>query len=149
MTDLSPEHPRILALDVGDRTIGVAVSDALGIAAHPVETIRRTRPGADVRRIREIITEREVGRIVVGNPLTLKGEAGHQAQRVAEFVAHLTGAITLEVVLWDERLSTAAASRALIDSGMRREKRRKVVDQVAAVFFLQGYLDYLAMNPEG
>lgn len=140
----SPETGRILALDVGDRTIGVAVSDTLGIAAHPVETIRRTRPEADLERIRQLVAEREVREIVVGLPRMMDGTLGIQAEKVQAFVEVLAPAVPVPVTLWDERLSTRAAERALIASGLTRKRRKKVVDQVAAVYFLQGYLDHRA-----
>jgi putative Holliday junction resolvase len=135
---------RVLALDVGDRTIGVAVSDLLGIAAHPVETIRRTRPAAEIARIRELVAEREACRIVVGLPRMMDGTLGVQAEKVQAFVEALEPEVTVPVTLWDERLSTRAAERALIASGLTRKRRKGVVDQVAAVYFLQGYLDHRA-----
>ncbi|MFQ5508046.1 MAG: Holliday junction resolvase RuvX [Leptospirillia bacterium] len=137
---------RIMALDVGDATIGVAVSDLLRIAAHPVETILRKRPGAEFDRIRELIAEQNVERILVGLPRMLDGSLGVQAEKVEAFVADLEDAIDTPVILWDERFSTVAAEKALIESGMTRKKRKKVVDQVAAVYFLQGYLEHLRMT---
>lgn len=145
----SPSPEKIIALDVGDRTIGVAVSDALGIAAHPVETIRRTRPAADIARIRELIASHGAARILVGLPRMMDGSLGTQAEKVQAFVDQLTENLETAVTLWDERLSTVAAERALIASGLTRKRRKKVVDQVAAVYFLQGYLDYLRAAPEG
>jgi len=140
------EFQRIMALDVGDRTIGVAVSDALGIAAHPVETIRRKRLGADLARVAELVAEQDVCRVVVGLPRMLDGSLGVQAEKVQEFVDALAPHLSVPVIQWDERLSTVAAEKALIQSGLTRERRKKVIDQVAAVYFLQGYLDNLAMG---
>ncbi len=137
---------KIMALDVGDRTIGVAVGDDLGIAAHPVETIRRTRPPADIRRVLELVAERRITRILVGHPRMLNGTIGIQADKVEAFVEHLREATPLPIILWDERFSTTAAERTLIESGLTRAKRKKVIDQAAAMFFLQGYLDHLSLG---
>jgi len=134
----------VLALDVGDRTIGVAVSDALGVAAHPVETIRRTKLAVDLERIASLVREREATEVVVGLPRMMDGSLGIQAEKVQAFADALIPEIPVPVTLWDERLSTVAAERALIASGLTRKRRKGVVDQVAAVFFLQGYLDYRA-----
>ncbi|MDH4229042.1 MAG: Holliday junction resolvase RuvX [Nitrospirota bacterium] len=146
-------HARVLALDVGDRTIGVAVSDTLGIAAHPVETIRRRSEKADLERVRQLADERQVERVLVGLPRMLDGSLGVQAEKVREFAQHLTRylaeTLPLPVELWDERYSTAAAESALIESGLTRKRRKQVVDQVAAVYFLQGYLEFLRLHPEG
>jgi putative pre-16S rRNA nuclease len=135
---------RVLALDVGDRTIGVAVSDALGVAAHPVETIRRRALPADLARVGALVREREAAEVLVGLPRMLDGSLGIQAQKVQAFVDALTPTLEVPVTLWDERYSTRAAERALIASGLTRKRRKGVVDQVAAVFFLQGYLDFRA-----
>jgi putative Holliday junction resolvase len=149
MTDRCAPRPesgtgRILALDVGDRTIGVAVSDPLGIAAHPVETIRRKREPDDIARVLALAAEREVVEIVVGLPRMMDGTVGPQAEKCQAFADALAGRVDVPVTLWDERLSTRAAERALIASGRSRRRRKEVVDQVAAVYFLQGYLDYRA-----
>lgn len=138
------DHIKTLALDVGDKTIGVAVSDPLGIAAHPVETVRRTSLERDIARIRTLLAENAAGRIVVGLPRMLDGSLGVQAEKVGAFVQALEELVDVPVITWDERFSTVAAERALIQSGLTRKKRKGVVDQVAAVFFLQGYLDHLA-----
>jgi putative pre-16S rRNA nuclease len=135
---------RVLALDVGDRTIGVAVSDALGVAAHPVETIRRKAPAADLARVAELVAEREAAEVLVGLPRMLNGSLGVQARKVQAFVDALAPTLSVPVTLWDERFSTVAAERALIASGLTRKRRKGVVDQVAAVYFLQGYLDFRA-----
>lgn len=140
----SPAPGRILALDVGDRTIGVAVSDLLGIAAHPVETIRRTREADDIARVCALAAEREAVEVLVGLPRNMDGSLGPQAEKVQAFADALAPRVGLPVTLWDERLSTRAAERALIASGLTRKRRKGVVDQVAAVFFLQGYLDFRA-----
>lgn len=141
-----PARPpgRILALDVGDRTIGVAVSDPLGIAAHPVETLRRTRQADDIARVCALAAEREAVAVVVGLPRNMDGSLGPQAEKTQAFADALAERVGLPVMMWDERLSTRAAERALIASGLTRKRRKGVVDQVAAVYFLQGYLDHRA-----
>lgn len=144
-----PAPGRVLALDVGDRTIGVAVSDAVGVAAHPVETVRRTRLADDLARIADLVREREATRVVVGLPRMLDGSIGVQAEKTRAFAEALEPVLAVPVTLWDERLSTKAAERALIQSGLTRARRKKVVDQVAAVFFLQGYLDWRAGRAGG
>ncbi len=133
-----------MALDVGDATIGVAVSDMLGIAAHPVETVRRTRPAADIDRVILLAAEHGISRFVIGLPRMLNNTLGVQAEKVQHFADQLADATTIPIVMWDERYSTRAAEQALIQSGLTRKRRKKVVDQVAAIYFLQGYLDYLA-----
>ncbi|MDH5528201.1 MAG: Holliday junction resolvase RuvX [Nitrospirota bacterium] len=139
---------RMLALDVGDRTIGVAASDELGITANPVETIRRKSFKADLARIGELVAQRQAVRVVVGLPLMLDGSHGVQVEKVSTFIDKLRPTLPVPVVLWDERLSTVAAERALIQSGLTRKRRKQVIDQVAAVYFLQGFLNYLSLHPE-
>ena len=142
---------RILALDVGDRTCGVAVSDELGITAQPVATLRYKNPIERKRvfdELAKIISERNVGTIVVGLPLNMNGTAGPQAAKVREFVNALQNHIikknkkneNIAWVSWDERLSTSGAERALIAADVSRGKRKDVIDKMAAVFILQGYL---------
>jgi putative Holliday junction resolvase len=138
----APCEGRVLALDVGDRTIGVAASDPLGIAAHPIETLRRTRLADDIARVRALAAEREAVEVVVGLPRNMDGSLGPQAEKTQAFADALAEQIDIPVTLWDERLSTVAAERALIASGLTRKRRKGVVDQVAAVYFLQGYLDH-------
>ena len=131
---------RILGLDVGTVRVGVALSDPLGIAAQPFEVIdrRKTEPFA---RIAEIISENGVERVVVGRPLRLSGEAGPAVLAIEAFVAELVKRIEVPIELWDERLSTKQAERAMIEGGARREKRRQNIDKVAAALILQSYLD--------
>ncbi len=137
---------RTLALDVGTRTIGVAISDPLGIIAQPVTTIRRTGRKADTAEVMSIVTEREVGRIVVGLPIRQNGTEGDTAAEARRMAAAIEAALgeaerEVPVLLEDERYTTAQAERALIRSGVRRKKRKQVIDQVAAVLILQGHLD--------
>jgi putative holliday junction resolvase len=134
----------ILGIDYGRARIGVAISDEVGLLAHPLETISS---GADaVKRISEIVRDRKIDTIVVGMPKTLKGEHGLAAEEVSAFVEKLRSTVTARVVTWDERLSTAEAQRALREAGKNTRQSRRYVDQVAAQIILQGYLDSLALS---
>ncbi len=132
---------RVMGLDFGDRTIGVAVSDAFGWTAQGLETIIRKDMGADIGRIKELVQEYGVTKIVVGLPKNMNSTIGPQGKKAIEFAKVLEEAAGLEVLLWDERLSTVAAERMLIQGEVRRAKRKKVIDKVAAAYILQGYLD--------
>ena len=132
---------RILALDVGDVRIGVAVSDPLKIIAQGLTSIKRVDIKEDTKAIRHLVSQHEVEKVVVGLPKMMDGEIGIQAQKVLSFVESLQTEIDVPVVLWDERLTTLAANRVLIEADMSRRKRKKVVDKVAATLILQGYLD--------
>lgn len=136
---------RILALDVGEKTIGAAVSDELLLTAQGVEVIRRMSPEADMARIRELAEHFEATVIIVGLPKNMNGTIGPQGEKVKAFASELQNYLAgVEVRLWDERLSTVAAERSLIAADVRRAKRRQVIDKMAAVFILQGYLDSLS-----
>ncbi len=135
---------RILGLDYGSKTVGTALSDALGMTAQPLETIFRkdeNKLRQTLARIEAIIKEQEVGRIVLGLPVNMNNTMGDRAEKVMEFKAMLERRTGLEVILWDERLTTVAAERVLQESGVRREHRKEYIDQIAAAFILQGYLD--------
>ena len=133
--------PRIVSLDVGDATIGVAVSDELNITANPVCTIRRGRSiKADLREVEELLAEPGAEMVVVGLPLTVDGEEGPQAAKVKDFAERLVRRIRIPMEFWDERFSTQEAEEALIDSDVSRAKRRKVIDQAAAVVILVEYM---------
>lgn len=136
---------RILGLDYGTKTVGVAISDALMITAQPVETI--TRKSANklrqtLARIESIIEEYEVERIILGYPKNMNNTVGERAEASEAFQEALERRTGLEVVLWDERLTTVESERVLMTGGVRRENRKAVVDQMAAVLILQGYLDW-------
>ena len=138
---------RIMGLDYGSRTVGVAVSDPLKITAQAVETITRKDENKLRRtcaRIEELIDEYQVERIVLGLPKHMNNDIGDRAEKSIEFGRMLERRTGLEVVMWDERLTTVEAERTLIENKVRRENRKKYVDQIAAVFILQGYLDSLA-----
>lgn len=138
---------RLMGLDVGTRTIGVAVSDLMGMIANGVETIRRTSPEKDFQRLGELIKQNEVGTLVVGYPKNMNGSIGERAQSCANFADELKQRfLGIKVILWDERLTTVAAQRILIEADMSRNKRKQVVDTVAAIIILQNYLDSVANN---
>lgn len=138
---------RILGLDYGSKTVGVAISDPLLVTAQGVEIIRRESENKLRRtyaRIEEIIKEYgDVEKIVLGYPKNMNNTIGERAQKCEEFKAALERRCGIPVVLWDERLTTVAADRAMIETGIRREDRKKYVDEIAAMFILQGYLDYI------
>ena len=133
-------NERIVALDVGDRRIGIAVSDPLGITAQPIETYTRVGYGPDTRRIAQLAQQYDTNRILCGLPLNMDGTQGFQTQKVREFAEKLTEA-GLTVEFYDERMTTVLAEGALLEADMRRENRKKKVDMVAAVMILQSYLD--------
>lgn len=133
---------RVLGLDVGDKTIGIAVSDPLGMTAQGVETIHRTTLEADMKRLLELTREYETVRLIVGYPRNMNGSEGPRCQFVKDFCDETKKYIpNAEIVLWDERMSTVAAARSLIEADVSRRKRKKVIDKMAAVFILQGWLD--------
>lgn len=133
---------RIMALDLGTRTIGVAVSDVTGLIANGIETVRRTSPERDFSRLEQLVAQWEIGEIVLGYPKNMNGTIGERAKVSEQFAEELKNRFPgISVVLWDERLSTVAAERVLIDADLQRKKRRKVIDMMAAVVILQNYLD--------
>ena len=133
---------RYLGLDIGDRTIGIAASDLLGLTAQGVETIRRTDMASDIRRLGELMEQYETKSLVSGYPKNMNGTEGERCEFVKEFMAEVQKAYPeVEVFFWDERLSTVAATRSLLEADVSRRKRRKVIDKMAAVFILQGFLD--------
>ena len=137
---------RIMGLDFGSKTVGVAVSDALLITAQGVEIIRRKEENKlrqTLARIEELIGEYEVHEIVLGFPKNMNDTLGERAELSMEFKEKLERRTGLPVVLWDERLTTVAADRIMMEAGVRREHRKDYVDQIAATLILQGYLDYL------
>lgn len=138
---------RILGLDFGSKTVGVAVCDPLGITAQTVETITRkdeNKLRQTLARIEALIGQYEIERIVLGYPKNMNNTIGERAEKTEEFKLSLERRTGLPVILWDERLTTVAADRVLIESGVRREHRKESVDQIAAAMILQGYLDSLA-----
>ena len=132
---------RVLGVDFGQARIGVAVSDELGLLAHPVETIPGARVDVAAKRVAEIAREKSVERVVVGMPRHMNGELGAAAAEAKAFAEKLRRLLPCPVVMWDERLTTTAANRALRESGQKTRHTRGFVDQVAAQMILQGYLD--------
>jgi len=130
-----------MGLDIGEKRIGVALSDPLQVIASALTVVERITDEAAIKQIIDLAQEHEVERIVVGLPLSLDGSLGRQAQTVQSFIGLLKKGTQLSVVTWDERLSTVAAERALLEMGMKRDKRKKRRDSLAASYILQGYLD--------
>ena len=140
---------RIMGLDFGSKTVGVAVRDGLGLTAQGVEIIRRTSENKlrqTLARIESLIGEYEVGKIVLGFPKNMNNTIGERAEKTLAFKEMLERRTGLPIVMWDERLTTVAADRVLIEAGVRRENRKGYVDEIAAVFILQGYLDSKGME---
>lgn len=132
---------RWLGLDVGEKTIGVAVSDAFGWTAQGLEVIRRESKEKDFQRLEEWVNAYNIERIIVGFPKNMDGSIGKKAKEIQRFVKTLEKRLVPEVELWDERLSTMAAERTLLEADVSRRKRKKTIDKMAAVLILQNYLD--------
>ena len=142
---------RILGLDFGSKTVGVAVSDELLITAQGVEIVRRKSPSKlrqTLARIEELIEQYGVEKIVLGYPKNMNNTEGERCEKTKEFKEMLERRTGLEVVLWDERLTTVAADRSMMETGIRRENSKEYVDEIAAIFILQGYLDFLRNSGE-
>ena len=140
---------RIMGLDYGTKTVGVAVSDPLGITAQAVETVTRkdeNKLRKTLARIESLAAEYGVEKFVIGFPKHMTNDIGERAEKALEFGEMLKRRTGIEIVMWDERLTTVEAERTLMESGVRRENRKQYVDQIAAVFILQGYLDSLGMQ---
>ncbi|MDF2880994.1 MAG: putative holliday junction resolvase [Clostridiaceae bacterium] len=135
---------RIIGLDVGDRTIGVAVCDPLGYTAQGITTIRRKGIENDLEGLKRICNEYQVDFIVSGLPKNMNGTLGSQSEKVMEFCKIVEERLNIEVKYWDERLTTVAAHRAMLEADLSRAKRKKLVDKIAATYILQGYLDSIS-----
>ncbi|HLH18645.1 MAG TPA: Holliday junction resolvase RuvX [Bryobacteraceae bacterium] len=140
---MSPASPRILALDLGKKRIGMAISDPLRITAQGLPNLVRTNKRADLDALGSIIREREVGLVLLGNPINMRGGEGRQSGWVREFASDIETRLGVPVRLWDERLTSVEAGRVLRQSGMSIEKRAAAVDRLSAVILLQSYLDSL------
>ena len=141
---------RVMGLDYGSKTIGVAVSDPMGLTAQGIETITREEENKlrkSLRRIEELVEQYQVEEIVLGFPKNMNNTIGERAEKSLQLKETLERRLGLPVIMWDERLTTVEADRTLIEAGVRRENRKKYVDMIAAVFILQGYLDAKA-NPD-
>ena len=132
---------RALGLDLGTKTVGIAATDELGITVQGITTLERTNMRATLAAIKALTVEYGIDRLVLGLPLNMDGSEGPRAEATRKFGAALEAATSLPVIYWDERLTTVAATRMLIDADVSRKKRREVIDQVAASFILQGWLD--------
>ena len=139
-----PPGTRLLGLDVGEKTIGLAVSDPGLAVASPLVTLRRGKFTADAERLARLVAERGVGGLVVGLPVNMDGSEGPRCQSVRQFAANLLARLDLPLAFWDERLSTAAVTRAMLDADLSRRRRGEIVDKLAAAYILQGLLDRLA-----
>jgi putative Holliday junction resolvase len=140
---LTPVQSRILALDLGKKRIGLAISDPLGITAQGLPNLVRARKRTDLAALEQLVRERQVGLILMGNPINMRGDEGRQSAWVREFAQALEKRTGLPVKLWDERLTTVEANRVLRSSGISIEKRAAAVDRLSAVILLQSYLDSL------
>jgi len=137
------EKGKLMGLDLGTKTIGVAISDALRMTASPVETIKRTKFAADAERLLALIAQNAVTGIVIGLPLNMDGSEGPRAQSTRAFVRNLAQKTDLPIVFWDERLSTMAVTRTMLEADLSRARQAEVVDKLAASYILQGALDRL------
>jgi len=140
---------RFMGLDIGSHTIGMALSDELGMTAQSLKTIKRKSMEEDLREIKRVIDQFKIEKIVVGLPKNMDGTLGKQAERVLRWIKASREKIFLPMVTWDERLSTVGASKILIEADLSRKKRKKVIDQLAAAFILQGYLDQMRNRKNG
>jgi putative Holliday junction resolvase len=138
-----PPSGKLLGLDLGTKTIGVAISDGMRYSATPLETIKRTKFTQDAARLIELIAENQAVGFVVGLPLNMDGSEGPRVQSTRAFARNLAAKVTIPIVFWDERLSTSAVTRTLIEADVRRDKRAEVVDKLAASYILQGALERL------
>lgn len=139
---------RVLSLDIGDKRIGVAVSDELSVTAQGIKTIERSEIEKDIRGIEALIKEYGVEKLVIGLPKNMDGTIGPQGEKVLRFVDKLTKKVEIPITLWDERLTSISAERILIQADLSRQKRKKIIDKVAATLILQNYLDSRRGNKE-
>ena len=140
-----PPMQALIGLDLGEKTIGVAVTDRFLSVATPLETVRRKKFGVDAARLQEIIAEREIGGLVLGLPRNMDGTEGPRCQSTRAFARNFERLAPMPITFWDERLSTVAAERALLEADTTRKRRAEVIDHVAAGYILQGVLDRLAV----
>jgi putative Holliday junction resolvase len=137
-----PQGTRLLGLDVGTKTIGLAISDSNFKVAVAIDTIRRTKFTKDIKHLNEIIQDRTIGGLVIGLPISMNGTEGPACQSIRQFSNNVTGQIKIDITFWDERLSTSAVQRFLTnEADMTRKQRGKVVDKLAATYILQGAID--------
>jgi len=137
---------RIMGLDLGSKTIGVALSDELTITAQVLTSIHRTALAKDLEAIVRLVEDHQVEELVIGLPINMDGSRGGAVDKVETFIEHLSARLTIKIIPWDERLSTVAAERILLEGDLSRAKRRKVIDRLSAAIILQGYLDSRPRN---
>lgn len=135
---------RILGLDIGQKTIGLAISDPLGLTAQGITTIHRKNKKSDIEELKKVCKEYEVETLVIGLPKNMNNSIGFAGEKIQEFSKLIEEEIGLKIEFWDERLTTVAAHRAMLEADLSRGKRKKIVDKVAATYILQGYLDRLS-----
>ena len=138
---LLPQHARLLGLDVGDTTIGLALSDGMRSIASPLKTIERTKFTKDMEALKKIIGSHTVAGLVIGYPVNMDGSLGPRTQSTRTFVSNLEKHTALPIILWDERMSTMAVERAMLEADLSRARRAQLVDKLAASYMLQGFLD--------
>jgi putative holliday junction resolvase len=138
-----PKGTRLLGFDVGEKTIGLALSDTTLSIASPLETLRRNKFAVDVALLKEIVVKQGVGGLVLGLPVNMDGSSGPRVQSVRAFAHNLLKHIDLPIAFWDERMSTAAVTRTLLEADVSRARRAELVDKMAAAYILQGFLDHL------
>lgn len=136
-----PKASRLLGLDVGETTIGLALSDAQRLVASPLETIERTKFSKDLEKLIRLTDTHKVGGLVIGYPVNMDGSLGPRAQSTRTFVSNISKSISLPMLLWDERLSTMAVERVMLDADLSRQRRAQLVDKLAASYMLQGFID--------
>jgi putative Holliday junction resolvase len=142
-------NQRLLGLDIGSKTVGLALSDVSRAIATPLETLRRGKFRDDAQWLLKLVAEHDVGALVLGLPVNMDGSEGPRCQSVRQFAANLLAVTDLDICFWDERLSTVAAERAMLEADMSRKKRAENVDKIAAAYILQGLLDNLAATRRG
>ncbi len=147
LKELAATGRRLMGLDLGSKTIGLALSDTRLTIASPLETIRRTKFTVDAARLRALVARHGVGGLVIGLPVAMDGSEGPRCQSVRQFAASLLETDDIAIAFWDERLSTAAVTRGMIDADLTRKRRAAIVDRAAAAYILQGFLDYLGRLP--
>ncbi len=138
------KNQRLLGLDLGSKTIGIALSDIRCTIATPMEIINRTKFTKDAERLMAIIAEQDVGGMILGLPLNMDGSEGPRCQSTRQFVQNICGKIDIPIALWDERLSTVAVTRTLLEADASRKRRKEVIDKMAAAYILQGALDKMS-----
>jgi putative Holliday junction resolvase len=144
LEELRGTDRRLMGLDVGTKTIGLALSDTRRTIASPLETIRRGKFRGDAERLRELVGKHGVGGLVIGLPIAMDGTEGPRCQSTRQFARNLLDIFDVPIAFWDERLSTAAVQRDMIEADLTRKRRAEIVDRAAAAYILQGCLDYLA-----